>query len=114
MTVHRTFKFVFDLWNIGNGGGQQPNSGVHEEIRAGRVKAYMGQSNKNGGMTLRAMNIYKLAKMVFSKILYFQTFPMLFPILRQSFINRPTLHGLHFQREKLENEIFFKRPIENI
>ena len=41
-----TFKFVLDLWNIGNGGGQQPNSGVHEEISAGRVKAYMGQSNK--------------------------------------------------------------------
>jgi hypothetical protein len=30
----------------------------------------------------------------------------LFPILRQSFINRPTLHGLHFQRKKLENEVF--------
>jgi hypothetical protein len=39
---------------------------------------------------------------------------LLFPILRQSFINRSTLHGLHFQREKLENEVFLKRPIENI
>jgi hypothetical protein len=39
---------------------------------------------------------------------------MLFPILRQSFINRPTLHGLHFQREKLENEVFLKKTLENI
>ena len=29
-----------------------------------------------------------------------RTFPMLFPILRQSFINRQKLHGLNFQREK--------------
>jgi hypothetical protein len=42
MKVHIALKTFLDLWNVGSGGGQRPNSEVHRETSAVRVREYMG------------------------------------------------------------------------